>query len=247
MVKEITLKSSKEVQAIESAINFLNKNLFDNKLSNIKVTIQPDSKKTSATYGWACAGIWSNGKQSAHELNITANSLKRPFREIWITLVHELIHIYAYCTGDLTGATSRQGRYHGKKFKELCDKFYLITEKNETIGYITPHQKMMKEQKELYQKFIRSCKIDLRKIFKYQRYFQEKEQAPKKIKIETRADLMIRAIKEFQKSASGKITKIAALEESREYEIITNCLFEITYENDSDECETTTILIQAKN
>ena len=42
-IKDITLKSSREIEVIESAINFLNKNLFDNKLSNVKVTIQPDT------------------------------------------------------------------------------------------------------------------------------------------------------------------------------------------------------------
>lgn len=178
-IKDITLKTSKEVAVIESAINFLNKNLFDSKLSNIKVTIQPDSKRDSLTYGWAWNSKWSNGKEKAHELNITANSLKRSFREIWITLVHELIHIYAFCTGDDSGATSRQGRYHGKAFKELCDKFYLITEKNETIGYTTPHLKMQKEQKALYSGFVKTCNVDLRSLFKYQRTFIEKPKVSK--------------------------------------------------------------------
>lgn len=177
-IKEITLKSSKEIEVLESAINFLNKELFDSKLSNIKVTIQPDTNNKTRTYGWACREVWRNGEAQAHELNITANSLKRPFSEIWITLVHELIHIYAFCEGDNTGATSRQGRYHGKKFKELCDKFYLITEKNETIGYITPHLKMMKEQKEIFMKFKKQSKVNLNTLFKYQRFFQEKESKP---------------------------------------------------------------------
>ncbi len=179
-IKEITLKSNKEIEIIENAINFLNKNLFDNQLSNIKVTIQPDSKANRLTYGWACSSIWSNGKIKAHELNITANSLKRPFNEIWITLVHELIHIYAFCTGDESGATSRQGRYHGKKFKELCDRFYLITEKEKTIGYVTPHQKMMKEQKELYLEFKKLYNINLSKVFKYQRIVFEKPEKENK-------------------------------------------------------------------
>ena len=179
-IKEITLKSNKEIEIIENAINFLNKELFDNKLSKIKVTIQPDSGFKNLTYGWACNQIWSNEKEKVHELNITANSLKRPFSEIWITLVHELIHIYAFCTGDKTGATSRQGRYHGKKFKELCDKFYLITEKDPIIGYTTPHQKMIKEQKEIYLKFKKSCKVNFSQVFKYQRIFIEKEKENKK-------------------------------------------------------------------
>ena len=178
-IKQITLKSSKEIEVLENAINFLNKNLFDNKLSNIKVTIQPDTNSKNMTYGWACSKIWNNGKKTAHELNITANSLKRPFSEIWITLVHELIHIYAFCTGDESGATSRQGRYHGKKFKELCDKFYLITEKNKSIGYITPHQKMLKEQKEIYMNFKKSCSINLNNLFKFERYMPFKESKPK--------------------------------------------------------------------
>ena len=178
-IKDITLKSSQELKVLESAINFLNKELFDNELSKIKVTIQPDSNSKNMTYGWAVNHIWSNNKEKAHELNITANSLKRPFSEIWITLVHELIHIYAFCKGDVNGACSRQGRYHGKKFKELCDKFYLITEKNPQIGYITPHQKMMKEQKEIFLKFKKSTKVNLNTLFKYQREMFEKEKESK--------------------------------------------------------------------
>ena len=181
-IKDITLKSNKEIEILESAINFLNKELFDNELSKIKVTIQPDSNYKKLTYGWACNQIWSNGKEKVHELNITANSLRRPFSEIWITLVHELIHIYAFCKGDKTGATSRQGRYHGKKFKELCDKFYLITEKDPTIGYTTPHIKMLKEQKEIYLKFKKTCKVNLNNVFKYQRIFIEKDEDEKENK-----------------------------------------------------------------
>ena len=178
-IKEITTKSSKEIEVLESAINYLNKELFDSKLSKIKVTIQPDSGK-NRTYGWACANIWKNEKESIHELNITANSLKRPFNEIWITLIHELIHLFAISTGDMSGATSRQGRYHGKAFKTLCDKFYLITEKDSQIGYTTPHGKMLPIQKEIYENFKNYCDINLNQLFKYERKIYEK--APKENK-----------------------------------------------------------------
>ena len=180
MERNVCLKSSKEIEILEKAINFLNHNLFEGKLSKIKVTIQADNSKKSSTYGWASCSRWINGQKFAHELNMTANSLKRPFSEIWITLVHELIHIYAFCMGDENGATSRQGRYHGAKFKELCDKFYLITEKDETIGYITPHQKMMKEQKELCDKFKKQNKYNYAQLFKYQRYQEVVEVKPRK-------------------------------------------------------------------
>lgn len=168
-MKNITMKSAQEIEVLENATNYLNKNLFDNKLSKIKITISPDSNSKRSTYGWAVRSIWKNGEDTAHELNITSNSLKRPFNEIWITLVHELIHIYAFSTGNPTGATSRQGRYHGKEFKELCDKFYLITEKDSGIGYTTPHNKMLPEQKELYNKFLKNNSIKINSLFKYQR------------------------------------------------------------------------------
>ena len=179
-IKEITLKSSEELRVLESAVNFLNMRLFDNALSKIKITIQADTGTKNLSYGWASNGRWRKGEDKAHELNITANSIKRPFSEIWITLVHELIHIYAFCQGDEQGATSRQGRYHGKEFKRLCDKFYLITEKEKTIGYITPHQKMMKEQKALYTEFKKNCKADFSRLFKYERPLEEKIEKPKK-------------------------------------------------------------------
>ena len=179
-IKEITLKSSEELRVLEQAVNFLNKRLFDNELSKVKITIQGDTGNKALSYGWASNGRWRKGEDKAHELNITANSIKRPFCEIWITLVHELIHIYAFCKGDAQGATSRQGRYHGKEFKRLCDKFFLITEKEKTIGYITPHQKMMKEQKALYTEFRKACKADFSRLFKYERPLDDKLTKPKK-------------------------------------------------------------------
>lgn len=172
MAKNVCLNTAKEIDILEKAVNYLNIKLFDNELSKVKITIAPDNGKIS-TYGWAGCGFWKNQQERAHELNITANSLKRPFKEIWVTLVHELIHIYAYSTGDTTGATSRQGRYHGKKFKELCDKFYLYTEKDDTIGYVTPHCKLLKEQQELYKNFTKPYKNLLPHLFKYQRIGQE--------------------------------------------------------------------------
>lgn len=50
-IKEITLKSSKEIEVIEKAISFLNKNLFEDKLNKIKVTIQGDTNTKNKTYG----------------------------------------------------------------------------------------------------------------------------------------------------------------------------------------------------
>ncbi len=174
-MKNITSNSSKELIILENAVNYLNEKLFDNKLSKIKVTIQKDTNKNK-TYGWACYQSWSDGKNLINELNITANSLKRPFKEIWVTLVHELIHLYGNDNGIQT--TSRQGRYHNKEFKKLCDKFYLITEKNESIGYTTPHCKLLKEQQELYKDFTKKNK-NINTLFKFQRLSFEKESAKK--------------------------------------------------------------------
>ena len=51
MERNVCLKSSKEIEILEKAINFLNHNLFEGKLSKIKVTIQADNSKKSSTYG----------------------------------------------------------------------------------------------------------------------------------------------------------------------------------------------------
>lgn len=142
--EQMTKFNQERMIILEEIVEQLNDIVFDNKLSKLIITLEEDKNSNNLTYGYVqqnhCYNISCN--QNFHKLNITTNSIEN-LKQVFITIFHELIHIYAYdVLNDSNGACSRQGRYHGKKFKELCDKFDLYTEKNDKIGYITPHNKM---------------------------------------------------------------------------------------------------------
>lgn len=153
LVEKVTQNSGIEMEILDRSVEFLVQKLFDKELSKnlkIKLTVQYDKNPTKiATYGWASKERWTNG---IHELNITANSLTGDFKQIWNTLIHELVHIYGFAKNVPT--TSRQGRYHNKAFKVICDQFHLYAEKDSKIGWVTPASKMSAENEALLNEFV---------------------------------------------------------------------------------------------
>lgn len=68
-----------------------------------------------------------------HQINIGAEGLQRGARDVAATLIHEAVHAHAKLKG--IQDTSRQGRYHNKRFKELGEEFGLELDKDESIGW----------------------------------------------------------------------------------------------------------------
>lgn len=69
----------------------------------------------------------------AHELNMTAQQLNRPFAEIAATLIHEMCHQYASMNN--LQDTSRGGNYHNKLFKKIAEAHGLNVASAPTIGW----------------------------------------------------------------------------------------------------------------
>ncbi len=69
----------------------------------------------------------------AHELNMTAQQLNRPFAEIAATLIHEMCHQYASMNN--LQDTSRGGNYHNKLFKKIAEVHGLNVASAPTIGW----------------------------------------------------------------------------------------------------------------
>lgn len=67
-----------------------------------------------------------------HEINMASESLKRGGEATFTTLLHEAVHALAHATG--VKDTSRQGRYHGSKFRDLAERVGLVCEADEKIG-----------------------------------------------------------------------------------------------------------------
>ncbi|MQA78734.1 MAG: hypothetical protein GEV10_09705 [Streptosporangiales bacterium] len=76
---------------------------------------------------------WQHGTDRLPEILIAGEGLNRPAPEILTTLLHEGAHALA----DVREIkdTSRQGRWHNKKFGALADELGLDTAKDESIGW----------------------------------------------------------------------------------------------------------------
>ena len=125
-----------QYNAISKMVDLVNKEFFDNQLSNIAITLQGGGAGSKNSYGWFWAERWTSKNEKVHELNITAESIDN-ILQLFITVHHELIHLYAK-VNDIQD-TSRQGRWHNKAFQKLCDKFGLFFVKDKSIGTRTPH------------------------------------------------------------------------------------------------------------
>lgn len=70
-----------------------------------------------------------------HELTMASDSLNRGAESALTTLIHEAGHALAHNTG--VKDTSRQGRYHGDKFRTIAEGMGLTCAKDSKIGTIT--------------------------------------------------------------------------------------------------------------
>lgn len=87
------------------------------------------------------AGSWGDtGGEHAgsarHEILISSESLGLGAQQVLTTLIHECAHAYAF--GKDIKDTSRQGRFHNRKFETIASGMGLITEEDSSIGHRTP-------------------------------------------------------------------------------------------------------------
>ncbi|GAY10329.1 hypothetical protein [Pseudonocardia sp. N23] len=90
------------------------------------------------TLGHFAAGRWQladagEGDQGLHELFVSGEGLRRGAAEVLATLLHEAAHGLAAARGVVD--TSRQGRYHNKRFKALGEELGLVITEAGTLGW----------------------------------------------------------------------------------------------------------------
>ena len=76
---------------------------------------------------------WQVGDQAHAELFIGGEGLQRGASDVMATLLHEAAHGVAATRG--IQDTSRQGRYHNRKFKTLAEEIGLSVEEDPKIGW----------------------------------------------------------------------------------------------------------------
>ena len=121
---------SDSAKFLEHAFDMLNGIYFDSQLPNVVITIQ-SSPKTNGHI--TTQKIWSDAEYYYYEINISAEHLNRPCENVLATLLHEMVHLYCMEWG--IADTSKNGRYHNKRFKAECEKRDLHIEYAQYIGY----------------------------------------------------------------------------------------------------------------
>jgi hypothetical protein len=124
------------LEQFEDLFSKFNTLLFNGQLENPVITCSPDT--TRGAYGWCtCWKAWVNGDgdgtEGYYEINMCAEHLNRPFENICGTLIHEMVHLLNLQNG--VQDTSRSGKYHNKKFKEIAEQHGLIIEKDAKYGW----------------------------------------------------------------------------------------------------------------
>lgn len=90
---------------------------------------------TSSTtkLGHFSARSWDGKSNTVHEIVVTGESLRRGAADVFATLMHEAAHVYAHVSG--IKDTSREGKYHNKRFKQIGEKLGLVLEQHPQIGW----------------------------------------------------------------------------------------------------------------
>lgn len=92
-------------------------------------------------YGWFAENAWRYGDRRVHELFLNADRrtphpLVSPAEDVLVTLLHEACHVWAQAN-DIKD-TSRDGRYHNRRFAEIALAIGLGVEEDTSIGHRTP-------------------------------------------------------------------------------------------------------------
>lgn len=114
--------------------DFCNECFFNNELEKPVITVQADTKNKAL--GWfVCAEVWKESAEDKGntEINISAQFLNRPIEEIAETMLHEMVHQYAYV--HKMQDCSRGGSYHNKLFKRLAEMHGLNVECIKQTGW----------------------------------------------------------------------------------------------------------------
>lgn len=122
------------VEKLEKLFEIFNQKFYNGELQTPVITVSPDVMMGS--YGWCTIGkVWKqNGADGEfYEINLCAEYLSRPLKEICATLLHEMVHLWNLQIG--VKDTSRGVSYHNKKFKNEAEQRGLLIEHDDKYGW----------------------------------------------------------------------------------------------------------------
>lgn len=145
---------------LEDLFKLFNVKYYNGELQKPIIAVSPDV--TNGAYGWCTTWkAWQttqehNASNGYYEINLCAEHLSRPFKEVCGTLLHEMVHLWNLQNN--IKDTSRGGTYHNKRFKVEAEKRGLIIEQDEKYGWCITH---LAEDTESYIEHINFTGFDL--------------------------------------------------------------------------------------
>lgn len=126
---------TKTIGELYRIFELFNKDLFNGKLEEPVILIQP-AKKTRTLGTCSVDKVWQHKKvkkNQKYEITISAESLQRSTDEIAETLLHEMAHLY--CSLNDIKDTSNNYVYHNKRYKIQAENHGLNVENEQTVGW----------------------------------------------------------------------------------------------------------------
>lgn len=93
----------------------------------------PTRAGASLTLGHFASSTWQHGDLRLPEVMVSGEGLRRTPAEVLCTLLHEATHGLAHACG--IQDTSRQGRWHNRKFADLANQLGVDLTKDPRIGW----------------------------------------------------------------------------------------------------------------
>lgn len=147
---------------------------------NLPVYLTVQSKGKRNCFAWCTLkDVWQGSDSSAWEINFSAEDIGRDPSETFITMIHEMCHLMNIQEG--TKDCSKSGR-HNANFKAMCDRYHIICEPTEKIGYYT-HFPMEKQDKLIQSLWAKYLEIANLKAFDKARESNPKVRTTKTVKM----------------------------------------------------------------
>jgi hypothetical protein len=120
------------VQAIQNAWSAIQTQNPD--VPDVVITLGTGRVSQGMKLGHFAASVWTRGDGAdVHELFVGAEGLSRGAQALMGTLLHEAGHAMAENRG--VQDTSRQGRYHNRKFQAIAQELGIEVEHSESLGW----------------------------------------------------------------------------------------------------------------
>lgn len=100
---------------------------------DVVITVGAGAETRGLKLGHFAAGAWQHEESEVSELFIGGEGLARGPEEVLATLLHEAAHGIAH-TREIKD-TSRQGRWHNTKFRDIAEALGLTVTKDSRIGW----------------------------------------------------------------------------------------------------------------